>query len=74
MSATMQIAKTAQTKAAFHHGSTVPYGMAAITIRPSSAPKTILLATDEKPDLYLSASICGYKSKRTLNRWSLLRR
>jgi len=39
----MQIAKTAQTKAAFHHGSTVPYGIAAITISAASAAKMSLL-------------------------------
>ena len=46
MIATMQIPKTAQTKAAFHHGSTVPYGIAVIAIRPTSAPKTALLSLE----------------------------
>jgi hypothetical protein len=44
MMATMQIANTAQTKAAFHHGSTVPYGTAAMMITPTSAQKTALLS------------------------------
>src|SRR5688572_25859289 len=47
MSATIQIAKTTQTKAAFHHGSTVPNGMAAITMSAASAVKTILFSKSE---------------------------
>jgi hypothetical protein len=38
MIATTQIIKTAQTNAAFHHGSTVPYGMAAIISRLMRVP------------------------------------
>ena len=44
MMAKIQIANTAQTKAAFHHGSIVPYGIAANTIDPISAAKTPLLS------------------------------
>src|SRR5215208_399032 len=43
--ATMQIANTAHAKAAFHHGSTVPYGMAAMIISPTSEPKIPLLSS-----------------------------
>src|SRR5215216_398820 len=46
--ARMQIAKTAQTKAAFHHGSTVPYGMGVRTIRVRSAPNTSLFNKAER--------------------------
>lgn len=42
----MQIAKTALTKAAFHHGSTVPYGIGASAINPTSVVNISLLATD----------------------------
>jgi len=41
--AAMQIAKTAQMKAAFHHGSTVPYGIAVATISKSKRVKIALL-------------------------------
>ena len=40
----MKIPKTAQTKTAFHHGSTVPYGIGVSTTMHSKAPKIILLA------------------------------
>ena len=44
MSAGMQIANTAQTKAAFHHGSTVPYGIGVRTIRIMRAANTSLFS------------------------------
>ena len=40
----MHIAKTAHTKAAFHHGSTVPYGIGVRTITTISAPNTSLFS------------------------------
>ena len=40
----MKIPKTAQMKAAFHHGSTVPYGIGVITITHSNKPKMTLLS------------------------------
>ena len=47
MSARMQIANTAQTKAAFHHGSTVPYGSGVTTIRMTSATNISLFSNFE---------------------------
>src|SRR6185503_16698872 len=44
MSAKMQIANTAQMKAAFHHGSTVPYGIEVRTITAMSAPNNSLFS------------------------------
>ena len=44
ISASMQIAKTPQTKAAFHHGSTVPYGIAVRTITATRAQNISLLS------------------------------
>ena len=38
------MAKTAQTKAAFHHGSTVPYGLGVRTIKTMRALNTILFS------------------------------
>jgi hypothetical protein len=39
----MKIPNTAQTKTAFHHGSTVPYGICVNTTTHNSAPKMIFL-------------------------------
>jgi hypothetical protein len=47
MSAAMQITNTAQTKAAFHHGSAVPYGIAARTIKVTSAMNINLLSNQK---------------------------
>src|SRR6185295_12309425 len=44
ISAGMQIANTAQTKVAFHHGSTVPYGIGVRTIRTTRALKISLFS------------------------------
>jgi len=40
----IKITNTAQTKAAFHHGSTVPYGIAATTIKATNAAKMVLFS------------------------------
>src|SRR6185369_13412629 len=48
ISARMEIANTAQTKAAFHHGSTVPYGIGVRTITAMRAPNTTLFSKVDK--------------------------